>query len=67
MRTMLSKLFLVFVISLALIATFFNGAIEAQEAEKTDKVITTGLGLDRDKAKENAIRNAVEYAVGIYV
>ncbi|MEI6154863.1 MAG: hypothetical protein WCQ90_12335, partial [Deltaproteobacteria bacterium] len=51
---------------MSLIATF-NSAIEAQEAEKTDKVITTGLGLDRDKAKENAIRNAVEYAVGIYV
>lgn len=32
----------------------------AEESEITEKVVVTGIGVDIDKAKQNAIRNAVE-------
>lgn len=39
----------------------------AEEPEKTEKVVATGYGVNADKAKENAIRNAVEQVIGTYV
>src|SRR3989338_876819 len=39
----------------------------AEEAEKIEKVVTTGIGVDIDRAKQNAIRNAVEQVIGSYV
>jgi len=39
----------------------------AEEAEKTEKVVVSGFGLNPEKAKENAIRNAVEQVIGTYV
>lgn len=48
--------------------TFFNVmSLYADEPEKTDKVIVTGIGINADKARQNAIRNAVEQVVGTYV
>lgn len=38
-----------------------------EEPEKTEKVVITGIGVDIDKAKQNAIRNAVEQVIGAYV
>lgn len=38
-----------------------------EEPEKTEKVLITGIGVDIDKAKQNAIRNAVERVIGAYV
>ncbi len=40
---------------------------DAEEPEKTMKVIVTGIGADADAARLNAIRNAVEHVIGIYV
>jgi len=40
---------------------------QAQEPEKIEKVITTGIGTDFEKAKQNAVRNAIEQAIGTYV
>ncbi len=40
---------------------------DAEEPEKTMKVIVTGIGADADSARLNAIRNAVEHVIGIYV
>jgi len=37
------------------------------EQEKTEKVVVTGYGIDSDKAKENAIKNAVEQVIGVYI
>ena len=39
----------------------------ADEPEKVEKVIVTGVGINADKARQNAIRNAVEQVVGTYV
>jgi len=39
----------------------------ADEPEKVEKVIVTGMGINADKALQNAIRNAVEQVVGTYV
>lgn len=39
----------------------------AEEPEKTEKVVATGYGVNADKAKENAVRNAVEQVIGTYV
>lgn len=39
----------------------------AEEPDKTEKVVITGIGVDIDKAKQNAIRNAVERVIGSYV
>ncbi len=35
--------------------------------ERIEKVIATGIGIDADKARQNAIRNAVEQVIGSYV
>lgn len=39
----------------------------ADEPEKVEKVVVTGIGINADKARQNAIRNAVEQVVGTYV
>ncbi len=39
----------------------------ADEQDKTETVIASGVGVDRYKAKQNALRNAVEQAIGFYV
>ena len=39
----------------------------ADEPDKIDKVIVSGFGVDVDRAKQNAIRNAVEQVIGTYV
>lgn len=39
----------------------------ADEPEKVEKVVVTGIGTTADKARHNAIRNAVEQVVGTYV
>ena len=39
----------------------------ADEPEKIEKVIVSGIGIDMDKAKQNAIRNAVEQVIGSYI
>lgn len=44
-----------------------SGIALAEEPEKTEKIIVSGIDMDADKAKENAIRNAVEQAVGSYM
>lgn len=44
-----------------------NSTTNAEEPEKTEKVIATGVGVDADKARANAIRNAVEQVMGTYV
>jgi len=40
---------------------------DAEEPEKTMKVIVTGIGADADAARLNATRNAVERVIGVYV
>ncbi|MCE5227848.1 MAG: hypothetical protein LLG05_18570 [Porphyromonadaceae bacterium] len=41
--------------------------VYADEPERIEKVIVSGIGIDMDKAKLNAIRNAVEQAIGSYI
>lgn len=41
--------------------------IFAEEPEKIQIVIVSGVGVNADKAKQNAIRNAVEQVVGSYL
>ena len=48
-----------FVISISMVC--------ADEPEKIEKVIVSGIGIDMDKAKQNAIRNAVEQVMGSYI
>jgi len=50
-----------------LILCTFPHMVVADEPEKIEKVIVTGIGEDADKARQNAIRNAVEQVVGTYV
>lgn len=52
---------------LVVIAVFTLSFSYAAEPEKMAKVIATGVGIDLDKAKQNAIRNAVEQVIGTYV
>ncbi|HBA89071.1 MAG TPA: hypothetical protein DCZ75_14140 [Geobacter sp.] len=39
----------------------------ADEPEKVEKVVVTGVGVDANRARQNAIRNAVEQVIGTYV
>lgn len=39
----------------------------ADEPEKLETVVVTGMGINADKARQNAIRNAVEQVIGTYV
>ena len=39
----------------------------AEEPEKLERIISTGIGLNADGAKTNAIRNAIEQVVGTFV
>jgi hypothetical protein len=41
--------------------------ILAGNDDKTETVIVTGIGIDADKARQNAIRNAVEQVIGSYI
>jgi hypothetical protein len=50
-----------------LILCFSPLLVDAEEPEKTMKVIVTGIGADTAAARLNAIRNAVEQAIGVYV
>ena len=50
-----------------LILCFSPFLVDAEEPEKTMKVIVTGIGADTAAARLNAIRNAVEQAIGVYV
>jgi hypothetical protein len=45
----------------------YNSVSFAEEPEKIEKVVVTGMGVDADKARQNAIRNAVEQVIGAYV
>jgi len=61
----------VFKITLCLLAClilcFPAFPVKAEGPGKTIKVIVTGVGADADAAKRNAIRNAVEQVIGVYV
>lgn len=46
---------------------FTINTVQSQEIDKLEKVIATGVGTDFEKAKQNAIRNAIEQVVGTYV
>jgi len=50
-----------------LLTFFFIASTYAEEAEIIEKIIVSGVGVDADKARQNAIRNAVEQIVGTYV
>jgi len=39
----------------------------ADELEKIEKVVVSGVGINADKAQQNAIRNAVEQVIGTYI
>lgn len=41
--------------------------VYSQETKKIEKVIATGVGIDFEKANRNAVRNAIEQVIGIYV
>ena len=62
---MISLRKILFAVSLLLLV--ISGITFAEEPEKTEKIIASGVGMDADKAKENAVRNAVEQVVGSYV
>jgi len=56
------------VFALTFFLTFFLVAsTHAEEPDKIEKVVVSGIGVDMDKAKQNAIRNAVEQVIGTYV
>lgn len=55
------------VIVLVVLAVFSLSFSYAAEPEKIEKVVATGIGINLDKAKQNAIRNAVEQVIGTYV
>ena len=50
-----------------LILCFSPFLVDAEEPEKLMKVIVTGIGVDTAAARLNAIRNAVEQLIGVYV
>lgn len=54
-------------IALSFLLILSTTVIHAEEPEKTEKVVATGYGVNADKAKENAVRNAVEQVIGTYV
>ncbi|MDO9309512.1 MAG: hypothetical protein Q7V04_10645, partial [Deltaproteobacteria bacterium] len=39
----------------------------ADEPDKIEKVVVSGMGIDADKARQNALRNAIEQVVGTFV
>jgi len=49
------------------IFAFSISMVYADEPERIEKVIVSGIGIDMDKAKQNAIRNAVEQVIGSYI
>jgi hypothetical protein len=61
----LSKKLLVLIVCFSLIT--IPAFTFCDEPEKIEKVIVTGVGIDAGKAKQNAIRNAVEQVVGSYI
>ncbi len=50
-----------------MIFCFSPFSADAEEPEKTMKVIVTGIGADTAAARLNATRNAVERVIGVYV
>ena len=61
------QLFEAIVLSVFLVLVPLACFIHAQEPDRIDKVVVTGVGVDADKARQNAIRNAVEQVIGTYV
>ncbi|MGV8057300.1 MAG: hypothetical protein AB2L12_04580 [Smithellaceae bacterium] len=55
------------VIVMIALFVFSISMVYADEPEKIEKVIVSGIGIDMDKAKQNAIRNAVEQIIGSYI
>lgn len=64
-----SRISLIFIILYIILQLSFGSNLLANDSEtdKTARVVVTGHGVDIDKAKENAIRNAVEKVIGVYV
>lgn len=62
----LKKNYLIFVIFLCS-SILFNINSYADESEKIEKIMVTGVGIDFEKARQNAIRNAIEQVIGTYV
>jgi len=58
---------LILLMIMARVVVFDAEISTAEEPEKTEKVVVTGVGINSDKARQNAIRNAVEQVVGTYV
>lgn len=54
-------------IALSFLLILSTTVCHAEEPEKTEKVVATGYGVNADKARENAVRNAVEQVIGTYV
>lgn len=50
-----------------LILFSFPNFVVADEPDKIEKVVVSGIGIDADKARQNALRNAVEQVVGTFV
>ena len=50
-----------------LILCFPTLPVHAEEPEETIKIVVTGVGTDTDAARRNAVRNAVEQVIGVYV
>ncbi len=63
----LAKIFLAIGFGLFFLIIPVINIVYSQEPEKIEKVIATGVGIDFEKAKQNAIRNAIEQVVGTYV
>lgn len=61
------QLFETIFLSVFLVLVPLTCFIHAQEPDRIDKVVVTGVGVDADKARQNAIRNAVEQVIGTYV
>jgi len=59
------KKFAHFIILASLLLTSITAF--AEEPEKLELIISTGVGIDTDGAKTNAIRNAIEQVVGTFV
>lgn len=52
---------------LIILLSCINVTVFAEDMEKNERVVVTGLGINADIARQNAIRNAVEQIVGTFV
>jgi len=53
--------------SIQVLISLIVPAAHADEPEKVESVVVSGVGINADKARQNAIRNAVEQVIGTYV